>query len=50
VSTPPLTTVQFDPRAVADAAVAAVFERLGLPTPPSDERTEIACLIVRSST
>jgi DNA-binding LacI/PurR family transcriptional regulator len=50
VSTPPLTTVQFDPRAVADAAVAAIFERLGLPTPPPGEPTEISRLIVRSST
>ncbi len=30
-STPPLTTVEFNPRAVADAAVAAVFEQLGIP-------------------
>jgi DNA-binding LacI/PurR family transcriptional regulator len=50
VSTPPLTTVQFDPRAVADAAVAAIFERLGLPTPPPGEPTDISHLIVRSST
>jgi DNA-binding LacI/PurR family transcriptional regulator len=50
VSTPPLTTVQFDPRAVADAAVAAVFERLGIPAPPSGALTDIARLIVRSST
>jgi DNA-binding LacI/PurR family transcriptional regulator len=50
VSTPPLTTVQFDPRAVADAAVAAVFERLGHPAPPSGELTDIARLVVRSST
>jgi DNA-binding LacI/PurR family transcriptional regulator len=50
VSAPPLTTVQFDPRAVADAAVAAVFERLGHPARPSGELTDIARLIVRSST
>lgn len=50
VSTPPLTTVQFDPHAVADAAVAAVFERLGHPAPPSREFTDIARLVVRSST
>ncbi|OIN78729.1 LacI family DNA-binding transcriptional regulator [Mycobacterium malmoense] len=50
VSTPPLTTVQFNPRAVADAAVAAVFKRLGLPTPPSGEATDVSRLIVRSST
>ncbi len=50
VSTPPLTTVQFDPCAVADAAVAAVLERLGHPASPSLELTDIARLIVRSST
>lgn len=50
MSTPPLTTVQFDPAAVADAAVAAVFERLGHPAPPSPELTDIAQLVVRSST
>ncbi len=50
VSTPPLTTVQFEPRAVADVAIAAVFDRLGLPAPPSPEPTDIARLIVRSST
>lgn len=50
VSTPPLTTVQFDPCAVADAALAAIFERLGYPAPPSPDRTDIARLIVRSST
>ena len=50
VSTPPLTTVQFDPCAVADAALAAVFERLGHPAPPSPELTDIAHLVVRSST
>lgn len=50
MSTPPLTTVQFDPAAVADAAVAAVFERLGHPAPPSPKLTDIAQLVVRSST
>ncbi|BBZ46526.1 LacI family DNA-binding transcriptional regulator [Mycobacterium parmense] len=50
VSTPPLTTVEFDPDAVADAAIAAVFERLGLTAPPSPAPTDIARLIVRSST
>jgi DNA-binding LacI/PurR family transcriptional regulator len=50
VSTPPLTTVQFDPNAVADVAVAALFERLGHQAPPSRELTDIARLIVRSST
>ena len=50
LSTPPLTTVQFDPCAVADAAIAAVFQQLEHPAPPSDARTEIARLVVRSST
>lgn len=50
VSTPPLTTVQFDPCAVADAALAAVFERLGQPAPPSPALTDIAHLVVRAST
>jgi DNA-binding LacI/PurR family transcriptional regulator len=50
VSSPPLTTVQFDPRAVADIALAALLERLGYPVPPSAELEEIAHLIVRSST
>ena len=50
MSTPPLTTVEFNPRAVADAAVAALFERLGLAPPPSGPTTEVARLIQRSST
>jgi DNA-binding LacI/PurR family transcriptional regulator len=50
LSTPPLTTVEFNPRAVADAAIAAVLERLGHPAPPSPEPTDIARLIERSST
>ena len=50
VSSPPLTTVQFDPRAVADVALATLCERLGYPAPPSGAPTEIARLIVRSST
>ncbi len=50
VSSPPLTTVQFDPRAVADIALAALFQRLGLPSPPSPPPTAIAHLILRSST
>jgi DNA-binding LacI/PurR family transcriptional regulator len=50
VSSPPLTTVQFDPRAVADVALAALCERLGYPAPPSGAPTDIARLILRSST
>jgi DNA-binding LacI/PurR family transcriptional regulator len=50
VSSPPLTTVQFDPHAVADVTLAALCERLGYPAPPSRAPTDIARLIVRSST
>jgi DNA-binding LacI/PurR family transcriptional regulator len=50
MSTPPLTTVEFEPLAVADAAIAALFERLELATPSAGEPTDVARLIVRSST
>ena len=50
VSTPPLTTVEFDPYAVADAALAAVRDRLGLPALPPPQPTDIARLIVRATT
>ncbi|WP_108922237.1 LacI family DNA-binding transcriptional regulator [Mycobacterium montefiorense] len=50
VSSPPLTTVQFVSRAVADIALAALLERLGYPAPPSSAPSDIAHLIVRSST
>lgn len=50
VSTPPLTTVEFDFHAVADAAIAAVLTELGYPAPPPPEPTDIARLIVRAST
>jgi DNA-binding LacI/PurR family transcriptional regulator len=50
VSTPPLTTVQFNPGAVADAAVAAVFERLGQRVHPPGGPADVAHLVVRSST
>lgn len=50
VSSPPLTSVQFVSRAVADIALTALLERLGYPAPPSGGPTEIAHLIVRSST
>ncbi|WP_205875736.1 LacI family DNA-binding transcriptional regulator [Mycobacterium camsae] len=50
VSTPPLTSVQFDPRAFADAAIAAIYERLGYPAPPSPDITDIARVVVRAST
>jgi DNA-binding LacI/PurR family transcriptional regulator len=54
LSNPPLTTVEFDPGVVADVAIAALFERLGYPAPPSRELSHpfggVAHLIVRSST
>ncbi|MDR3663732.1 MAG: LacI family DNA-binding transcriptional regulator [Mycobacterium sp.] len=50
LSSPPLTTVEFDPGAVADAAIAAVLEELGYPAPEPPQFTDIARLIVRSST
>ena len=50
VSTPPLTTVEFNPHAVADAALAAVLTELGYPAEPPPEPTDIARLIVRAST
>jgi DNA-binding LacI/PurR family transcriptional regulator len=50
LSTPPLTTVQFDPHAVADAAIAAIYERLGYAAPPSPDITDIARVIMRAST
>ena len=49
VSTPPLTTVEFDPRAVADAAIAAVLNGWDS-APPPPEPADIARLIVRAST
>ena len=50
ISSPPLTTVEFNPTAVADAAIAAVLTQLGYPAPPAPQPTDIAHLIVRSST
>lgn len=50
VSTPPLTSVEFNPRALADAAIAAVYDQLGYPAPPSPDITDIARVVVRSST
>jgi DNA-binding LacI/PurR family transcriptional regulator len=50
LSSPPLTTVEFNPTAVADAAIAAVLAELGYPAQPCPEPTEIARLIVRAST
>ena len=49
-SSPPLTTVEFNFTAVADAAVAAVLTELGYQAPPPPAPTDIARLIVRAST
>lgn len=50
ISSPPLTTVEFNFTAVADAAIAAVLTELGYPAPPAPQPTDIARLIVRAST
>jgi DNA-binding LacI/PurR family transcriptional regulator len=50
ISSPPLTTVEFNPTAVVDAAIAAVLTKLGYPAPPAPQPTEVARLIVRAST
>lgn len=50
VSTPPLTSVEFNPRALADAAIAELYEKLGYPSPPSPDITDVARVVVRSST
>ncbi|MBO0864024.1 MAG: LacI family DNA-binding transcriptional regulator, partial [Mycobacterium sp.] len=50
ISSPPLTTVEFNPGAVADAAIAAVLSELGYPAPPAPRPTDVARLIVRAST
>ncbi|MDT5018697.1 MAG: hypothetical protein QOD39_4857 [Mycobacterium sp.] len=50
LSSPPLTTVEFNFTAVADAAIAAVLTELGLPAPPPPAAADIAHLIVRAST
>jgi len=50
ISSPPLTTVEFNPVAVADAAIAAVLTELGYPPQPAAQLADIARLIVRAST
>lgn len=50
ISSPPLTTVEFNPAAVADAAMAAVLTELGYPAPTPPEPSDIAHLLVRAST
>ncbi|OHV04835.1 LacI family DNA-binding transcriptional regulator [Mycobacterium talmoniae] len=49
ISSPPLTTVEFNPIAVADAAIAAVLTALGYPAPSEPQPADIARLIVRAS-
>lgn len=50
ISSPPLTTVEFNPAAVAHAAVAAVLTELGYPAPEPPQFTDIAHLLIRAST
>lgn len=50
VSTPPLTTVQFEPHAIADAALAAICAELGYPAQAPPQPKAIARLVVRSTT
>lgn len=50
LSSPPLTTVAFDPTAVADVAIAALRAELGYPAEPVPESPAITQLIVREST
>jgi DNA-binding LacI/PurR family transcriptional regulator len=50
LSSPPLTTVEFNPTAVADAAVAALLTELGYPAPTPPQPSDIMRLVVRAST
>ena len=50
VSGPPLTSVAFDARAIVDVAVAAMMAELGYPVDQEPANTDVASLIVRSST
>lgn len=50
ISSPPLTTVEFNPGAVADAAIAAVLTELHYPAQPGPGPGDLARLIVRAST
>lgn len=50
ISSPPLTTVEFNPTAVADAAIAAVLTELGYLAPAPPDPTDIARLVIRGST
>jgi DNA-binding LacI/PurR family transcriptional regulator len=50
ISSPPLTTVEFNFIAVADAAIAALLTELGYPAPSPPLPADITRLIVRAST
>ena len=50
LSSPPLTTVEFHPTAVADAAVAALLAELGYPASAPPAPADITRLVVREST
>ncbi len=50
VSSPPLTSVAFDAKAIVDVAVAAMMSELGYPTDAEPSSAEVATLIERDST
>jgi DNA-binding LacI/PurR family transcriptional regulator len=50
LTAPPLTTVAFDPTAVADAAVAALLTELGYPAPAPPRPSDVTRLVIRAST
>ena len=50
VSGPPLTSVAFDAKAIVDGSVAAMLAELGYPVDAEPTDTDVATLIVRSST
>ena len=50
LSSPPLTTVEFNPSSVADVAIAALLAELDYPSPPPPQAADITRLIVRAST
>ena len=50
LSSPPLTTVEFDPTAVADVATAALLAELNYPSSPPPQPADITRLVVRAST
>ena len=50
VSSPPLTSVAFDAKAIVDAAVPAMMAELGYPTVADVDGSDPAALIVRETT